>query len=126
MSITGFNKLLPGLILSSGKAEYEKLNKDDVRKYVGAVWSVKYVLDNGPETSRSRRTTAALHFATGPLSGTKCKMSRMTLVTKSPLTGTVTDSHIGGWTAAKLKWARLDGILFWGKIRRSMPMPRAR
>ena len=40
---------------------------------------------------------------------------RLCVVTKSPLTGTVTDSHMGGWTAAKLKWAGLDGLLFKGK-----------
>ena len=27
------------------------------------------------------------------------------VVTKSPLTGTVTDSHHGGWSAARLRWA---------------------
>ena len=48
----------------------------------------------------------------GPLSGTRAKMSgRLAVVTKSPLTGTVTDSHMGGWTAAKLKWAGFDGLL---------------
>ncbi|MFL6561129.1 MAG: aldehyde ferredoxin oxidoreductase family protein, partial [Bacillus sp. (in: firmicutes)] len=40
---------------------------------------------------------------------------RLCVVTKSPLTGTVTDSHIGGWTAARLKWAGVDNIIFSGK-----------
>jgi aldehyde:ferredoxin oxidoreductase len=31
------------------------------------------------------------------------------------LTGTVADSHMGGWTAAKLKWAGFDGLVFKGK-----------
>ena len=39
----------------------------------------------------------------------------MAVVTKSPLTGTVTDSHHGGWSAARLKWAGLDGLVFKGK-----------
>ena len=52
----------------------------------------------------------------GPLTGTDVNMSgRMAVVTKSPLTGTVTDSHHGGWSAARLKWAGFDGLVFKGK-----------
>ena len=52
----------------------------------------------------------------GPLTGTAANMSgRMAVVTKSPLTGTVTDSHQGGWSAARLRWAGFDGLLFKGK-----------
>jgi aldehyde:ferredoxin oxidoreductase len=40
---------------------------------------------------------------------------RMAVVTKSPLTGTVTDSHHGGWSAARLRWAGYDGLVFKGK-----------
>ncbi len=39
----------------------------------------------------------------------------MAIVTKSPLTGTVTDSHVGGWSAARLRWAGFDGLLIKGK-----------
>jgi aldehyde:ferredoxin oxidoreductase len=39
---------------------------------------------------------------------------RIAVVTKSPLTGTVTDSHHGGWSGARLKWAGFDGLLFEG------------
>ena len=53
---------------------------------------------------------------TGPVTGSRSSMSgRLCVVTKSPLTGTVTDSHIGGWTAARLKWAGMDNIIFSGK-----------
>ncbi|MHC4224725.1 MAG: aldehyde ferredoxin oxidoreductase family protein, partial [Planctomycetota bacterium] len=40
---------------------------------------------------------------------------RLAIVTKSPLTGTVTDSHQGGWSAARLRWAGFDGLIFTGK-----------
>ena len=40
---------------------------------------------------------------------------RMAVVTKSPLTGTITDSHHGGWSAARLRWAGYDGLVFKGK-----------
>ena len=53
---------------------------------------------------------------TGPVTGSRSSMSgRLCVVTKSPLTGTVTDSHMGGWTAARLKWAGVDNIIFKGK-----------
>jgi len=32
-----------------------------------------------------------------------------------PLTGTVTDSHQGGWSAARLRWAGFDGLVIRGK-----------
>ncbi len=116
MAITGFNDRVARIDLSSGKIHYEKLNPDDVHKYVGARGlGVKYVLDNGPDVDPLSPDNL-LCIVTGPLSGTEVKMSgRLCVVTKSPLTGTVTDSHMGGWTAAKLKWAGLDGLLFKGK-----------
>jgi aldehyde:ferredoxin oxidoreductase len=52
----------------------------------------------------------------GPLTGTEANMSgRMAIVTKSPLTGTLTHSHHGGWSAARLRWAGFDGLVFKGK-----------
>jgi aldehyde:ferredoxin oxidoreductase len=55
----------------------------------------------------------------GPLTGTEANMSgRMAIVTKSPLTGTVTDSHHGGWSAARLRWAGFDGLIFKGKSKK--------
>ncbi|MES3517968.1 MAG: aldehyde ferredoxin oxidoreductase family protein, partial [Natronomonas sp.] len=57
-----------------------------------------------------------LAFMNGPLTGTQVTMSgRIAICTKSPLTGTVTDSHHGGWSGARLKWAGFDGLLFEGK-----------
>jgi aldehyde:ferredoxin oxidoreductase len=43
---------------------------------------------------------------------------RWACVTRSPLTGTVTDSHQGGWTGARLRWAGIDGLVFEGRSER--------
>ena len=52
----------------------------------------------------ARVDLSSASVAYGPLTGTKANMSgRMAVVTKSPLTGTVTDSHHGGWSAARLR-----------------------
>jgi aldehyde:ferredoxin oxidoreductase len=102
--------------LTTGAVEYKPIDEDDAHKYVGARGlGVKYVFDNGPEVD-ALSADNLLCFMTGPLTGTDAKMSgRIAVVTKSPLTGTVTDSHHGGWSGARLKWAGLDGIVFKGK-----------
>ena len=114
--IAGYNNRLAHINLTTGDVSYGKLNEEDVRKYIGARGlGVKYVLDNGPEVEPFSPDNL-LCVMTGPLTGTEVKMSgRLAVVTKSPLTGTVTDSHMGGWTAAKLKWSGFDGLLIQGK-----------
>ena len=37
---------------------------------------------------------------------------------RRPLTHTVTDSHQGGWSAARVRWAGFDGLVFEGKADR--------
>ncbi len=114
--IAGFNDRVARIDLTTGDVSYEQLNPEDVRKYLGARGlGVKYVLDNGPDVEAFSPDNL-LCVMNGPLTGTEVKMSgRLAVVTKSPLTGTVTDSHMGGWTAAKLKWAGFDGLLIKGK-----------
>jgi aldehyde:ferredoxin oxidoreductase len=88
---------------------------DWVRKYVGARGlGVRYVLENGPDVEPLSADNL-LCFLNGPLTGTEVSMSgRWACITKSPLTGTVTDSHQGGWTGARLRWAGFDGLIFEG------------
>ncbi|HNS01938.1 MAG TPA: aldehyde ferredoxin oxidoreductase family protein [Anaerolineae bacterium] len=114
--IAGYNNRVAHINLTTGDVSYDTLNEEDVRKYIGARGlGVKYVLDNGPEVEPFSPDNL-MCVMTGPLTGTEVKMSgRLAVVTKSPLTGTVTDSHMGGWTAAKLKWAGFDGLLIKGK-----------
>ncbi|MCX7609734.1 MAG: aldehyde ferredoxin oxidoreductase family protein [Anaerolineales bacterium] len=76
---------------------------------------VKFVFDNGPQVDPLSPDNI-LCFMNGPLTGSEANMSgRMAIVTKSPLTGTVVDSHHGGWSAARLRWAGFDGLVFKGK-----------
>ncbi|MCP4221147.1 MAG: aldehyde ferredoxin oxidoreductase family protein [bacterium] len=57
-----------------------------------------------------------LIFITGPFTGSRVQTSaRSTLVTKSPLTGTFLDSHIGGHFGPQLKRAGFDYIIITGK-----------
>jgi aldehyde:ferredoxin oxidoreductase len=102
--------------LTAGAVEYKEIDEEDARKYVGGRGlGVKYVFDNGPQVEPLSPDNI-LCVMVGPLSGTKVRMSgRLCTVTKSPLTGTIADSHMGGWTGAKLKWAGFDGLVFKGK-----------
>ncbi|TWD93644.1 aldehyde:ferredoxin oxidoreductase [Neobacillus bataviensis] len=116
MSIGGFKNKEVLVDLTNGTVDYRPINEDDARKYIGGRGlGVKYVLDNGPEVEPLSAENI-LCFMTGPVTGTRSSMSgRLCVVTKSPLTETVTDSHIGGWTAARLKWAGIDNLIFKGK-----------
>ncbi|HHY45794.1 MAG TPA: aldehyde ferredoxin oxidoreductase family protein [Firmicutes bacterium] len=56
-----------------------------------------------------------LIFATGPLTGTKAPTSgRSSLVTRSPLTGTIFDSNCGGWFGPRLKSCGYDMLIVEG------------
>lgn len=116
MSIGGFHNRVAWVNLTDGSVEYKGVDDTDAKKYIGARGlGVKYVFDNGPDVDPLSPDNI-LCVMNGPLTGTDVNMSgRLAVVTKSPLTGTVTDSHMGGWTAAKLKWAGFDGLVFKGK-----------
>ena len=116
MQLGGYTNRVAWIDLSTGAIEYKPIADEDARKYIGARGlGVKYVYDNGP-TVDALSPDNLLCFMNGPLTGTDVNLSgRLAAVTKSPLTGTVTDSHMGGWSAARLKWAGFDGLVFKGK-----------
>ncbi len=116
MELGGYANRVAWIDLTSGAVEYRPIDKDDALKYIGGRGlGVKYVFDNGPQVDPLSPDNI-LCFMNGPLTGTDANMSgRMAIVTKSPLTGTIVDSHHGGWSAARLKWAGFDGLVFKGK-----------
>jgi len=116
MKLGGYADRIARIDLTTGSVSYDNINEDDARKYIGARGlGVKYVYDNGPAVDPLSPDNL-LCFMIGPLTGTEVTMSgRMAIVTKSPLTGTVTDSHHGGWSGARLRWAGFDGLLFKGR-----------
>lgn len=116
MSLGGFNNKEVVVDLTNGMVDYRAINEEEAKKYIGGRGlGVKYVFDNGPEVEPFSEENL-LCVMTGPITGSRSTSSgRLCVVTKSPLTGTVTDSHMGGWTAARLKWAGIDNIIFLGK-----------
>jgi aldehyde:ferredoxin oxidoreductase len=116
MPLGGYANRIAHVDLGRRNVEYRPIPEDWARKYVGARGlGVRYMLENGPQVEPLAPENL-LCFINGPLTGTEANMSgRMAIVTKSPLTGTVTDSHHGGWSAARLRWAGFDGLLFKGR-----------
>jgi aldehyde:ferredoxin oxidoreductase len=116
MQLGGYADHVAQIDLSKGEVRYEGINEEDALKYIGGRGlGVKMVFDNGPQVDPLSPDNI-LCFMLGPLTGTDVTMSgRMAIVTKSPLTGTVTDSHHGGWSGARLRWAGFDGLVFRGK-----------
>lgn len=119
MEMGGFANNMAHIDLTAGTVDYREIPEDWARKYIGARGlGVKYVFENGP-TVDPLSPDNILCFMNGPLTGTAANMSgRMAIVTKSPLTGGVTDSHHGGWSAARLRWAGFDGLIFKGRADR--------
>ncbi len=116
MNFNGYCNKVAWVDLTSGQIEYKTIDEEDARKYIGGRGlGAKYVFDNGPQVAPLSPDNI-LCMMNGPLSGTDVNLSgRIAVCTKSPLTGTIVDSHHGGWSGARLKWAGLDGIVFKGK-----------
>lgn len=101
MKLGGYADRIGRVNLSTGTVSYENIPEDWARKYIGARGlGVRYCLEAGA-TVDPLGPDNLLCFMNGPLTGTRANMSgRLAVVTKSPLTGTITDSHQGGWSAA--------------------------
>lgn len=116
MNFGGYRNKVAWVDLTTGQTEFKPIDEEDARKYIGSRGlGAKYVFDNGPQVDPLSPENI-LCLMTGPLTGTDVNLSgRIAACTKSPLTGTIVDSHHGGWSGARLKWAGLDGIVFKGK-----------
>ena len=116
MKYGGYADRIAHIDLTAGNVEVKPIPDEWKRLYIGARGlGVRYLLENGPQVD-ALSPDNMLCFMNGPLTGTAANMSgRMAIVTKSPLTGTVTDSHHGGWSAARLRWSGYDGLIFTGK-----------
>lgn len=116
MRLSNFGNDIAHIDLTAGEIAMKPAPREWVEQYIGARGlGVRYVLEAGPEVEPLSPENR-LCFLNGPLTGSEASMSgRWACVTKSPLTGTVTDSHQGGWTGARLRWAGFDGLIFEGR-----------
>jgi len=119
MKLADFGARIAHVDLGGGAVEMRPAPQGWAEKYIGARGlGVRYLLANGARVDPLSPQNI-LCFMNGPLTGSEANMSgRWAAVTKSPLTGTVTDSHQGGWSGARTRWAGLDGLVFVGQAER--------
>ncbi len=103
--------------LTKAQTREEPLNEEWTRKFIGGKGlGIRYLYDLvRPETDPFSAENVVI-LMVGPLTGTIAStMSRMANITKSPQTGTLSDSYTGGYFPAELKFAGFDGIIVSGK-----------
>jgi aldehyde:ferredoxin oxidoreductase len=103
--------------LSNSTIKDEDIPQKIALDYVGGRgFGSKYFYDEvAPGTDPLGKQNKLL-IGTGPLAGTSAQsLSKWVVVTRSPLTGTITRSYGGGDFGAWLKWAGLELVIFEGK-----------
>jgi aldehyde:ferredoxin oxidoreductase len=103
--------------LTAGSVEIEPLNMEWARMYVGGKGLLfRYMLEEIPAGLDPWSPDNPLIVATGPMAGTTVSTgSRVAIGGKSPATGTVLDSYVGGSFGSELKFAGYDMLIVTGR-----------
>ena len=106
--------------LSSGKAMREPLNRAWAEKYFGGRGlGAKYLYEELKGGVDPLSPYNKIILATGPLSGTIVPCSgKLAVISKSPATGAIVDSSIGGTFASQLKFAGYDLLIIEGRAKK--------
>ena len=112
----GYTSKISVVDLTSAKVREEQLRDRLYRDFIGGVGlGVKLLYERQPGKVDPLGHENILGFMPGLLSGTAVPgSSRITVVSKSPITGGWGDANVGGYMASELKRAGYDGILFQG------------
>jgi aldehyde:ferredoxin oxidoreductase len=105
------------LNLSQRKSQVEDIAEPLMKDFLGGRGvAVKYLYDELKPGLEPLAADNKLIFMMGPLGATTAmSVSRIALVTKSPLTGAIAKSIMGGNFGAYLKFAGFDGIIVEGE-----------
>lgn len=111
-----YNQRLLRVNLSKSNWKVEKINKNDLEKFIGGRGlGVKILSDELNPKVEPFSEENILVFATGPLTGTSVPTGcRYEVITKSPLSKTITAANAGGYFGTQLKRAGLDAIIVQG------------
>lgn len=102
--------------LTSGKIEIGDTDKSLLEKYIGGKGLGFALLEKIAPNPQPLGPDNPLIFVNGPFTGTPLQTSARTcLVTRSPLTGSIHDSHCGGNFGPRLKAAGYDYLIVTGK-----------
>ncbi len=106
--------------LSRNDIQSKTIPKEIREQYIGG-WGIatKYLYDTVDPKIDPLSADNALVIMTGPVCGTLVPTSARTcLVSKSPKTGTIFETNIGGSFGPELKFAGFDGIVITGKAKK--------
>jgi len=106
--------------LTTGSITHEPLNEKWARDYIGGKGFVfRYLYDELKAGTDPLSPANVVVLFTGALAGTIVSTTaRLAVGTRSPATGTILDSYVGGGMAAMLKYAGWDGVIITGKAPR--------
>ncbi len=95
----------------------EPISKDLLKQFLGGRGlGVKMLYDSLPPKTDSLSPENSLIFAVGPVTSMPVPTAgRLAIITKSPLTGTVVDSNVGGYIGNQIRRAGYLAIVFEGK-----------
>jgi len=105
------------LDLSAGTATVEPLNMEWAEKYIGGKGLLlRYLWDEVPQGIDPWAPENPVILMTGPFAGTSVSTaSRLVVGCKSPQTGILNDSYVGGSFAPEMKFAGYDAIIIVGE-----------
>jgi aldehyde:ferredoxin oxidoreductase len=103
--------------LSKGKISTEQPTEEFYKTYIGgSAMGTYYVFKNTPAGADPLGPENTLAIMISATTGVSISgNSRMNATAKSPLTGLIGDSQVGGFFPAELKFSGFDGIVFTGK-----------
>ncbi|MBS3789818.1 MAG: aldehyde ferredoxin oxidoreductase, partial [Candidatus Thermoplasmatota archaeon] len=101
--------------LSTGRVTYEKLGEDILYNFIGGRGLGLRLLSEEIDPDIDPLQENVLVFSAGPLTGTPVPTSgRFSVSSKSPLTGTVADSNVGGYLGSEFKKTGFDALIVEG------------
>lgn len=104
--------------LTTKTYEINKTDRTLVENYIGGKGLGFAILDETAPAPEALGEDNPLIFVNGPFTGTEIQTSsRTTLVTKSPLTNSILDTHCGGHFGPQLKAAGFDYMVIVGKAK---------
>ena len=103
--------------LTRGKISTEQPTEEFYKTYIGgSAMGTYYLFKNTPAGADPLGPENTLVFMISPTTGVSISgQSRMNVTAKSPLSGLIGDSQVGGFFPAELKFAGFDGIVIQGK-----------
>jgi aldehyde:ferredoxin oxidoreductase len=118
--MSSYNGRLIRLNLNTGKSRVEEIPRQWMKDYLGGRGiGVRYLYEELKPGVEPLSPENKVILMMGPLGATTAmSVSRMALVTKSPLTGAVAKSVMGGSFGAFLKFAGFDGIIVEGESKK--------